>query len=93
MCTSPVLMPPRKPKTFKLDEELIEALDRLASDTGESVGAYVERILWRYCQGVGAIAAHREPPKDPRGGKRSGSGRKAKTDRATSTENEGTSDE
>lgn len=80
MCTSPVLMPPRKAKTFKLDEELIDALERLAETTGESVGAYVERVLWRYCQGVGMISPDKEPPKDPRGGKREGAGRRPKTE-------------
>jgi hypothetical protein len=76
MVASPVLMPPRKPKTFKLDEELIAALERLAEDANESVGAYVERVLWRYCQGVGVIPPDKEAPKDPRGGRREGAGRK-----------------
>ncbi|MBD1847625.1 hypothetical protein H6F89_30355 [Cyanobacteria bacterium FACHB-63] len=82
MCTSPILMPPRKAKTFKLDEDLVNALEQLADNAHESMGAYVERVLWRYCQGVGAIPPDKEPPKDPRGGKREGAGRKPKSDGA-----------
>jgi hypothetical protein len=66
---------PRKPKTFKLDERLITAIDTLAETAGESVGGYVERILWRYCQGMGAIDPKADPSADKRGGKRSGAGR------------------
>ena len=40
------------------------------------VWAFVEKVLWRYCQGVGAIDPHSEPSKDKRGGKRAGAGRK-----------------
>jgi hypothetical protein len=67
---------PRKPKTYKLDERLIAALDDVATRSGESVGSFVEKVLWRYCQGVGAIDHHVEPSKDKRGGKREGAGRK-----------------
>ncbi len=66
---------PRKPKTYKLDERLIDAIDTLAETAGESVGGYVERILWRYCQGMGAIDPKAEPSADKRGGKRAGAGR------------------
>ncbi|BAU14289.1 hypothetical protein LEP3755_48350 [Leptolyngbya sp. NIES-3755] len=83
MVAVPVLMPPRKAKTFKLDEELIEALERLSEGANESIGAYVERVLWRYCQGVGAISPDKEPPKDPRGGRREGAGRKSKSQEDT----------
>jgi hypothetical protein len=68
---------PRKPKTYKLDQRLISALDSLAESAEESVGSYVERILWRYCQGMGAIDPKAEPSSDKRGGKREGAGRKA----------------
>lgn len=67
---------PRKPKTYKLDERLIAALDNVAARSGESVGSFVEKVLWRYCQGVGVIDPHAEPSKDKRGGKREGAGRK-----------------
>ena len=77
---------PRKPKTYKLDERLIVALDNVASRSGESVGSFVEKILWRYCQGVGAIDPHTEPSKDKRGGKRDGAGRKPKSDDALTDE-------
>lgn len=73
-------MPPRKPKTFKLDERLIEALERLAIAAGESTGSYVEQVLWRHCQGAGAIGLTEQPAKDQRGGKRPNAGRKPKDD-------------
>jgi hypothetical protein len=69
---------PRKPKTIKLDERLIAALETLARESGESIGGYVERVLWRYCQGVGALDPKAEPSKDTRGGKRTNAGRKPK---------------
>ena len=71
---------PRKPKTYKLDERLIEALEKLASSEGESTGSYVERILWRYCQGRGVIDPNDDPSKDKRGGKRPNAGRKPKSE-------------
>jgi hypothetical protein len=75
---SETLEMPRKPKTFKLDERLIAALEEAAIKSGENPGGFVERILWRYCQGIGVIALAAEPSKDKRGGRRSGAGRKPK---------------
>lgn len=69
-------MPPRLPKTFKLDERLIKALNRIAELTDESAGSYVEKVLWRHLQGLGQIPISEEPPKDQRGGKRANAGRK-----------------
>jgi hypothetical protein len=73
-------MAARKPKTYKLDEALIEALDRLAASLDDSTGSYVEKVLWKHCQGMGVLPIDKEPPKDQRGGKRIGSGRPKKTD-------------
>jgi hypothetical protein len=75
MCVACVGDMPRKPKTYKLDERLLAALEQLAKSAGESTGSYVERILWRYCQGMGAIDPKAEPSQDKRGGKREGAGR------------------
>jgi hypothetical protein len=77
---------PRKPKTYKLDERLIAALEALAESAEESVGGYVERILWRYCQGVGALDPKAEPSQDKRGGKRPNAGRKPKAVEESSEE-------
>jgi hypothetical protein len=68
-------MPARKPKTYKLDETLIQALEKLAESVGQSAGSYVEQVLWKHCQGAGFIPVAANPPKDQRGGKRSGAGR------------------
>jgi hypothetical protein len=66
----------RKPKTYKLDPRLISALEALAESEGWSTGSYVEAVLWKHCQGKGAIAIGEEPPIDARGGKRANAGRK-----------------
>lgn len=68
-------MPARKPKTYKLDETLIQAIEKLAESVGQSAGSYVEQVLWKHCQGAGFISVAANPPKDQRGGKRSGAGR------------------
>lgn len=62
---------PRKLKTFRLDERLINALNGVATKTDTSIGAYVEAVLWRHCQGLGSIPIAVEPIHDQRGGKRS----------------------
>jgi hypothetical protein len=72
----PVLDMPRKPKTYKLDERLIEALEVLAERSGHSsTGSFVESVLWKYCQGQGVIGLAAEPSLETRGGKRPGAGR------------------
>jgi hypothetical protein len=71
----PTDMPARKPKTYKLDERLIDAVEKLAELTGQSGGSYVEQVLWKHCQGMGVLPISENPPKDQRGGKRSGAGR------------------
>lgn len=76
-------MPPRVPKTFKLDERLINALNRVADLTGESAGSYVEKVLWRHLQGAGELPIGEEPPKDQRGGKRANAGRKKAENKGT----------
>jgi hypothetical protein len=90
---SETLEMPRKPKTFKLDERLITALEEAAIKSGENPGGFVERILWRYCQGLGVIDLTAEPSKDKRGGKRPGAGRKAQPPEATDQSIEATTDE
>lgn len=69
-------MAPRKPKTFKLDERLLEALRKVSEMNGESVAGYVEMVLWKHCQGVGQLPINEEPIHDQRGGKRPNAGRK-----------------
>ncbi len=78
-------MAPRKPKTFKLDERLLEALRKVSEINGESVGSYVEMVLWKHCQGVGQLPITEEPIHDQRGGKRPNAGRK-KSNNLTSDE-------
>jgi hypothetical protein len=72
---APTDMPARKPKTYKLDERLIDAVEKLAESLGQSGGSYVEQVLWKHCQGMGVLPIAENPPKDQRGGKRSGAGR------------------
>jgi hypothetical protein len=68
-------MPARKPKTYKLDERLINAVEKLAESVGQSGGSYVEQVLWKHCQGMGVLPISENPPKDQRGGKRKNAGR------------------
>lgn len=69
-------MPPRQPKTFKLDERLLKALSEVSELNGKSIGGYVELVLWKHCQGVGQLSINEQPAHDRRGGRRLNAGRK-----------------
>jgi hypothetical protein len=65
----------RKTKTFRIEEKLLKALEELAEASGKNPNSYLEHLLFRHCQAQGKFALNDEPPKDQRGGKRSGAGR------------------
>ncbi|OUC16066.1 MAG: hypothetical protein B0A82_03555 [Alkalinema sp. CACIAM 70d] len=78
----------RKTKTFRLEEKLLAALDELAEKSGRTPNAYLEELLFRHCQAQGVLSLSEEPPKNQRGGKRPGAGRRKtkKTDEQPDTE-------
>jgi hypothetical protein len=69
----------RKTKTFRLEENLLNALSELAQESGKNQNSYLEQLLFRHCQAQGKISLNTEPPQDQRGGKRSGAGRPKST--------------
>jgi hypothetical protein len=81
---------PRSTRAFRIDDRLLEALDRLAQKSNISANKYLENLLMSHSKQVGEIPMNTEPLGDPRGGSRTGAGRKSKkseeTDRASSTE-------
>jgi hypothetical protein len=66
---------PRSNRAFRLDDRLLEALDRLAKKGNISANKYLENLLLSHTKQVGEIPMDAEPLGDPRGGKRSGAGR------------------
>ncbi len=72
---------PRSNRAFRIDDRLLEALDRLAKKGNISANKYLENLLLSHTKQVGEIPMDTEPLGDPRGGKRSGAGRpKVKSD-------------
>ncbi len=67
---------PRSTRAFRIDERLLEALDRLAQKGNISANKYIENLLMSHAKQVGEIPMDAEPLGDPRGGRRSNSGRK-----------------
>ena len=67
---------PRSVRAFRIDERLLEALDRLAKKGNISANKYIENLLMSHAKQVGEMAMDAEPLGDPRGGKRANSGRK-----------------
>lgn len=76
---------PRSVRAFRIDERLLEALDRLARKGNISANKYIENLLMSHAKQVGEMPMDAEPLGDPRGGKRANSGRKK-------TENTGTNE-
>lgn len=79
---------PRTTRAFRLDERLLEALDRLALKGNISANKYLENLLMSHAKQLGEIPMDAEPLGDPRGGKRPGAGRRKtkKTDEQPDTD-------
>ena len=71
---------PRSTRAFRIDERVLEALDRLAQKGNISANKYLENLLLSHAKQVGEMPMNAEPLGDPRGGKRKGAGRKPKAD-------------
>jgi hypothetical protein len=87
------LLDMRKSKTFKLDERIISALERLAETSDTTPNNYLETLLFRHCQAQGHISFGEKAPVGGRGGKRPGAGRKAQPPADTDQAIEATTDE
>ena len=69
---------PRSTRAFRIDDRLLEALDRLAMKSNISANKYLENLLMSHTKQVGEIPMDADPLGDPRGGKRANSGRPKK---------------
>jgi hypothetical protein len=69
---------PRRTRTFKLDDRVLDALERLAQKQNASVNRYLENLLFSHAKAEGEIPMGAMPLGDPRGGKRENSGRPRK---------------
>jgi hypothetical protein len=77
MCDSAV---PRSTRAFRLDDRLLEALDRLAQKGNISANKYIENLLMSHTKQIGEIPMDLEPLGDTRGGKRKNAGRPKRED-------------
>ncbi|GAP96093.1 hypothetical protein NIES2104_26280 [Leptolyngbya sp. NIES-2104] len=77
---------PRSTRAFRIDDRLLEALDKLAMKSNISANKYLENLLMSHTKQVGEIPMDTEPLGDPRGGKRANSGRPKKTESTDETD-------
>jgi len=75
---SMVLEMPRRNRTFKLDDRVLDALERLAQKNNTSANRYLENLLFSHGKAEGELPAEISPLGDSRGGKRDNSGRPRK---------------
>jgi hypothetical protein len=61
---------PRSTRAFRLDDRVLEALDRMAQKENASANRYVENLLLNHAKQQGEIPMTAAPLGDPRGGKR-----------------------
>ncbi len=61
---------PRKSKTFKLDERVLEALERMARRKNASANRYLENLLFSLAKQEGEIPIDELPLGETRGGER-----------------------
>jgi hypothetical protein len=72
---------PRKPRLFRFDDRVLDALDALAESKGANTNQFVEGILFDFLKRAGRLPQDATQLQDGRGGKRPGAGRKStKTD-------------
>ena len=60
----------RKAVTYRIDEKVTEALDKVARAKNISVNRCVENILFAYCKEEGALDVNIQPLGETRGGDR-----------------------
>jgi hypothetical protein len=87
------LVMPRSTRAFRIDDRLLEALDRLAMKGNTNANRYLENLLMSHAKQSGEIPMDLAPLGDTRGGKRPGAGRKAQPPEATDQAIEATPDE
>jgi hypothetical protein len=69
---------PRKPRLFRIDDRVLDALDELADAAGSNTNQFVESILFDFLKHAGRLSQDATQLKDGRGGKRKNSGRPRK---------------
>jgi hypothetical protein len=77
---------PRSTRAFRLDDRLLEALDRLAMKGNTNANRYLENLLMSHAKQAGEVPMDLAPLGDTRGGRRSGAGRKVQTSPDTTDE-------
>jgi hypothetical protein len=78
MCLTLTDEMPRRNRTFKLDDRVLDALEELAHEQNASVNRYLENLLFSHAKTQGKIPVGDMPLGDTRGGKRENSGRPRK---------------
>ncbi len=69
---------PRRNRTFKLDDRVLDALERLAANAHTSSNRYLENLLLNHAKDKGELSGDTLPLGDGRGGKRDNAGRRRK---------------
>jgi hypothetical protein len=74
-------MPERKRKavTYRIDEAIIKAIDKIARENNSSVNRYIENLLYAHCKQKGELI-NIEPLGETRGGDRSKTDKEDKND-------------
>ena len=75
----------RKQRTFKIDERILEALDRVAQKKNASVNRYVENLLFSLMKQEGEIPLDELPLGESRGGRRVRQPKAGSTEKAKPT--------
>lgn len=66
---------PRRAATYRLDDRILEALERIARKNNTSVNKYLENLLFIHTKQIGEIPMTAEPLGETRGGSRLGAGK------------------
>jgi hypothetical protein len=66
---------PRRAATYRLDDRILEALERIARKNNTSVNKYLENLLFTHTKQLGEIPMTAESLGETRGGSRKGAGR------------------
>lgn len=72
---SVVVEMPRRTRTFKIDDRVLAALERLAQRSNTSSNRYLENLLISHGKAEGELPQELAPLGDSRGGRREKSGR------------------
>jgi hypothetical protein len=61
---------PRRAATYRLDDRILDAMERLARKNNTSVNKYLENLLFAHAKQIGEIPMNAEPLGETRGGQK-----------------------